>query len=138
MSVFGEGRKNRPRPRHCNRLFYRRKSGNLSDRSKLTLFARKSVAKRLVLFARLFYFGDDFGEQSSTESFDGGDGRTDQLRAADVCAGGRYFEFAPIWRNAARFKESDEPSRRNENRDGRNRTPRGDSGAGSTGCVFGS
>src|ERR1700722_14956146 len=54
----GEGRENRPRPRHCNRLKFQagRKSGTYPNWWKLTLFARESVARRLALFARLFYW----------------------------------------------------------------------------------
>jgi hypothetical protein len=103
---------------------------------KLTLFARKSVAKRLVLFARLFYFGDDFGEQSSTKTAERGDGRPDDLRDADFCAGGRYFQFASICSGAASIQENEQSSGY-ENRYGWNRTKRGDPDTCSACCVFG-
>jgi iron complex transport system substrate-binding protein len=59
---IGEGRLNRPRSRHCDRLravFRARTESQSTDpnQSKLTLSARESVASRLALFARLFYFG---------------------------------------------------------------------------------
>src|SRR5580704_7947969 len=54
----GEGRENRPRSRHCNRLKFSQAESQETYPSwwKLTLFARESVAKRLALFARLFYW----------------------------------------------------------------------------------
>src|ERR1700723_3806422 len=124
-------------PATVNRLVHSRKSGNLPDRSKLTLFARKSVAMRLVLFARLFYFWDDCGEQISIGNTTGyGSGRTDELRDASLRADGRYFECASIAGAAARFEESDQSSGY-KNYHGWNRTKRGGAAAGSTCCVFG-
>jgi hypothetical protein len=52
----GEGRENRPRSRHCNRLKFTQAESQETYPSwwKLTLFAREGVARRLALFARLF------------------------------------------------------------------------------------
>src|ERR1700722_7838820 len=64
----GEGRENRPRSRHCNRLKFQagRKSGTYPNWWKLTLFARESVARRLALFARLFYWEKTYARWTTT------------------------------------------------------------------------